>query len=144
MQDRITSIPWFLFYRRCVLVAARGNLILNYQSIREMLILRWNRQKKVFENFYKNLTSYNPFIVLKNEFIPNFCFAANREEEDKFERSLGELQPLQPRMRPSVYCRVVFASRLLTIAEFKRGVFSQLRLRGGGRTGFATLSFGRI
>lgn len=55
---------------------------------------------------------------------------AAQEGENKFKHPSGELQPLQSRMR--LLPRCVFASRLLAIGRFKRGVFSQLRPRGGG------------
>lgn len=81
---------------------------------------------------YLQFEDYYTSIVSKSKFISNFCRAATREEKDKFKHRPGELQPFRSRMRPRVYCRVVFAPRLLAIGRFKRGVFSQLRPRGGG------------
>lgn len=76
---------------------------------------------------------YCPFIVFKSEFIPNFCFAASREEEDKFKHPSVSYNRCSRRECALAFIATLFSPPdFLLSGGFKRGVFSQLRPRGGG------------
>lgn len=110
----------------------------HHSQIAKCLHHRSNEQQKIFRKFYKYLNSHNSKIITflhcfqKTNLFQNFCLAASREEENKFKH---------PSVSYNCYsreCALAFIAALFSPPDFllsggfKRGVFSQLRPRGGG------------